>query len=159
MIPGVLGYHPAVDLDLRNPVGSRTGALLPTGRASEDISGVRASCVDVAVPMVIVAARDLGKSVDEAPAELDADSAFKARLRGRDGVLLTPSLLAASETVPKICIVSPARHGGAIAVRYFTPQQSHPSPAVSAAAAWPLLMRGHVPLPHASAQLKRYYRG
>lgn len=237
-IPGVLGYHPAVDLYLHNPVGARTGALLPTGTPSEQIAGVEASCIDVAVPMVIVAASDLGKRGDETPAELDGDSAFKARLReiwteaglrmrlrGRDGALLTPAQLAASETVPKICIVAPARHGGDISVRYFTPQQAHASLAVSggcclaAACLLPgtvahrlarprtvgpdgdatyqldlenpagaltsvldvrrdaaasggmhivraayrrsaqVLMRGHVPLPHASAALKKYYAG
>jgi 2-methylaconitate cis-trans-isomerase PrpF len=36
-----------------------------------------------------------------------------------------------SETIPKVCIVGAPRHGGHIAVRYFTPQTGHASMAVS----------------------------
>lgn len=143
-IPGVMGYHPGVDLHLHHPAGAKTGALLPTGRARDTIFGVTVSCVDVAVPMVIVAASELGKRGDETPAELDADSDFKARLRvlwteaglrmrlrGDDGALLSAARLAASETMPKVCLVSAPREGGDIAARYFTPQRAHAALAVS----------------------------
>src|SRR6516165_3366555 len=50
-IPGVDGSFPGVDLFLADPVGAKTGRLLPTGRAIDDIAGYRVSCVDVAVPM------------------------------------------------------------------------------------------------------------
>ena len=52
-------------------------------------------------------------------------------LRKRDGSLMSADDLRRSETIPKICIVSPAREGGDIATRYFTPQNAHPSLAVS----------------------------
>ena len=61
-IPGVDGSFPAVDLFLANPVGAKTGQLLPTGRAVDEIAGYRVSCVDVAVPMVIARAADFGKT-------------------------------------------------------------------------------------------------
>lgn len=49
----------------------------------------------------------------------------------RDGSLMTAEELLHSETIPKICIVAPPRHGGQITVRYFTPQTAHASMAVS----------------------------
>lgn len=143
-IPGVMGAFPQVDLFLQSPVGSKTGALLPTGAVVDEIEGVAVSCVDVAVPMVIIAAASLGKTAQEPIAELEADAAFMARLRQlwieaglrmrlrrRDGELLTREELARSETIPKVCIVGAPRHGGHLAVRYFTPQTGHGSMAVS----------------------------
>lgn len=143
-IPGVPGAFPQVDLFLQSPVGNKTGALLPTGSAMDVIDGIEVSCVDVAVPMVIIAAASLGKTAHEPVAELEGDSVFMARLREvwieaglkmglrrRDGELMTRADLARSETLPKVCIVGAPRHGGNLAVRYFTPQTGHGSMAVS----------------------------
>jgi 2-methylaconitate cis-trans-isomerase PrpF len=143
-IPGVDGAYPAVDLFMQAPVGAKTGRLLPTGNVVDVIDGYRVSCVDVAVPMVICDARELGKTGHEPVAELDADSAFKQVLQRlwvaaglrmgltrRDGVLMTAAELARSETIPKICVVGAPQAGGHIAVRYFTPQSGHASMAVS----------------------------
>jgi 2-methylaconitate cis-trans-isomerase PrpF len=143
-IPGVDGAYPAVDLFMQAPAGSKTGTLLPTGAVVDVIGGVPVSCIDVAVPMVICAASTFGKTGYESIAELDADPAFKARLRSiwvaaglrmrlkrRDGALMTALELERSETIPKICIVAPPQNGGHIAVRYFTPQAGHASMAVS----------------------------
>src|SRR5690242_17445225 len=80
-IPGVDGAFPAVDLFLANPVGAKTGRLLPTGRPADDIGGYTVSCVDVAVPMVIARAADFGKTAQEPVAALEADREFLAALR------------------------------------------------------------------------------
>ena len=143
-IPGVDGEFPAVDLFMQAPVGAKTGALLPTGNVIDVIDGYRVSCVDVAVPMVICDAAELGKTGHEPVAALDADLVFKQALQGiwveaglrmqlrrRDGALMTADELARSETIPKICIVGAPQAGGHIAVRYFTPQAGHASMAVS----------------------------
>lgn len=143
-IPGVDGAFPAVDLFLHQPAGAKTGKLLPTGHPRDQVCGHDVSCVDVAVPMVILRAADFGKTATESPAELDADAAFKATLReiwvaagramglkNRDGTTMTDAQLAQSETVPKVCIVGPPRGTGNISVRYFTPQAAHGSMAVT----------------------------
>lgn len=143
-IPGVDGAFPGVDLFLHNPAGAKTGTLLPTGNARDRIAGHDVSCVDVAVPMVILRASDFGKTATETPAALDDDTAFKDTLReiwvaagqamglkNRDGSAMTTAQLAASETVPKVCIVAPPQGGGHISVRYFTPQAAHGSMAVT----------------------------
>jgi 4-oxalomesaconate tautomerase len=142
-IPGVDGAYPAVDLFLANPVGAKTGQLLPTGSAVDQIAGYPVSCVDVAVPMVIARAADFGKTARETPDELEADRGFMETLRAiwvdaglrmglkAAGRLMTAQELAHSETIPKVCIVAEPQAGGHIAVRYFTPQNAHRSMAVS----------------------------
>jgi 4-oxalomesaconate tautomerase len=143
-IPGVMGEFPAVDLFLQSPAGAKTGTLLPTGSPIDVINGVRVSCVDVAVPMVIIRASELGKTAHEPVCELEADKAFMTRLkeiwvtaglkmglRRKDGALLTEDEIRVSETIPKVCIVAQSKLGADLAVRYFTPQTGHASLAVS----------------------------
>ena len=143
-IPGVDGAFPSVDLFMRDPVGAKTGKLLPTGRVVDVVDGHRVSCVDVAVPMVIADAAEFGKTAHEPVRELEADVAFMQALRRvwveaglrmglkrRDGQPMTVAELERSETVPKVCIVGAASGRGHLAVRYFTPQTAHASMAVS----------------------------
>ena len=143
-IPGVDGAFPGVDLFLANPVGAKTGRLLPTGQPVDDVAGYPVSCVDVAVPMVIARAADFGKTAHEKIEALEADRDFMAALRtvwveaglrmalkGAGGRAMTADELAQSETIPKVCIVGPPQGAGHIAVRYFTPQTAHRSMAVS----------------------------
>ena len=148
-IPGVMGQFPGVMLALLDPAGSRTSGLLPTGRPVDEIDGYSVSCVDVAVPMMILRAADFGKTATETPADLDADAAFKDQIKAlwieaglrmglkrKDGTPMDRDDLANSETIPKVCIVAPPDDGdrsatGNIKVRYFTPQQAHPSMAVT----------------------------
>jgi len=143
-IPGVDGAFPGVDLFLANPVGAKTGRLLPTGKPMDDVAGYPVSCVDVAVPTVIARAADFGKTANEKIEDLEADRDFMAALRtvwveaglrmalkGPGGRTMTPDELAQSETIPKVCIVGPPQGASHIAVRYFTPQTAHRSMAVS----------------------------
>jgi 2-methylaconitate cis-trans-isomerase PrpF len=151
-IPGVMGAWPGVQLALLNPVGAKTGALFPTGERIDTIDGIEVSCVDLAVPMAIARARDLGKTAREAPEALDADADFKDRLRRiwvaaglkmgltrSDGAPMNEADLAASETIPKICIIAEpdadeSGRGAHLRVRYFTPQAAHKSLAVTGGA-------------------------
>ena len=143
-IPGVMGKFPGCELSLRNPVGAKTGKLLPTGNVIDRFAGVDASCVDVAVPMVIVNAADLGKTGQESVEELGRDQALKQRLqaiwveaglkmglRRKNGDVMSADELARSETIPKICMVAPPAGEEHILVRYFTPQTPHNSLAVT----------------------------
>lgn len=143
-IPGVEGTFPRVDLFLHDPVGAKTGQLLPTGAVMDDIAGYPVSCVDVAVPMVIVDATELGKTAHESIHDLEEDSHFirvlrqlwveaglRMQLKHRNGKPISADELARSETIPKVCIIGAPRAGGNLAVRYFTPQTGHASMAVS----------------------------
>lgn len=143
-IPGVDGAYPLVDLFLHDPMGSKTGSLLPTGQVSDEVGGCTVSCVDVAVPMVIANAADFGKTAHESTADLETDSEFMRRfryvwieaalrmgLRNKDGSMMGREDIARSETLPKACIIGRPKNGGHLAVRYFTPQTVHASMAVS----------------------------
>ena len=144
IIPGVDGAWPGVDLFLNEPVGAKTGKLLPTGRAVDTIDGIEVSCVDVAVPMVIARASDFGRDVQDRIEAFDTDKVLMDRLRHvwtqaglkmglkkRNGEPMTAEEIANSETIPKICLVGAPKGEGHITARYFTPQAGHRSMAVS----------------------------
>ena len=117
-IPGVLGAWPGVWLSLDSPAGAKTGKLFPTGARSETIGGVKVSCVDFAMPMVIARASDFGCTAEEPPERLEANGALIADMRrlwvaaglkmglARDGRPMTAEELAVSETVPKLCLIA-----------------------------------------------------
>jgi 4-oxalomesaconate tautomerase len=143
-IPGIMGRFPGVELSLRHPVGAKTGKLLPTGRATDVLCGIEVSCVDVAVPMVILRAADVGKTGNENPDELMRDASLKERLREiwvaaglkmglrkRGGTPMTAADLAASETIPKVCLIAASSGEASVTARYFTPQAPHNSLAVT----------------------------
>jgi len=126
-IDGVPGTAAPVKENFAGTVGSKTGKLLPTGRASEEIDGVGVTCIDVAVPMVIVAASALGKTGYESKAELDRDAALIARLErirveaGKRMGLGDCSHL----VIPKPVLVASPGAGGTIASRDFVPFNCH----------------------------------
>ena len=79
-IDGVPGTAAPVQLTFLDAAGSKTGKLFPTGQSLDLIDGIPVTCIDMAMPMLIVEASELGKRGDESPAELDADKAFMQRL-------------------------------------------------------------------------------
>ncbi len=80
-IDGVPGTHAPIPIDFIDVAGSSCGALLPTGHAVDTVEGVTVTCIDNGMPVVCVAAADLGVSGHESPAELEADT--DAPLAGR----------------------------------------------------------------------------
>ncbi|MCO6740637.1 4-oxalomesaconate tautomerase, partial [Streptomyces sp. CHA15] len=78
-IDGVPGTAAPVQLTFLDAVGSKTGTLFPTGQATDVFDGVPVTCIDMAMPMMIVEARHLGVTGSERPAELDANAALLAR--------------------------------------------------------------------------------
>ena len=116
-VPGVAGTGAPVRLDFLDPAGSRTGALLPTGRPVDELRlpdgrTVPASLVDASNPVVIVLAADVGLTATEHPDAVDADAAAMALLdqvRRAGGVAMglgrTPDDVPLSN--PKIAVVAP----------------------------------------------------
>lgn len=126
-IDGVPGTAAPVKQNFAGTVGSKTGKLLPTGKASEEIDGIEVTCIDVAVPMVIVPAAAVGKTGYESKAELDPDAGLIARLEKirieagyRMGLGDCSKLV-----IPKPVLVAPPRAGGSIASRDFVPFNCH----------------------------------
>ncbi len=126
-IDGVSGTAAPVMLDFLDTSGSSCGALLPTGRACDEIDGVKVTCIDNGMPVVLIAAQDLGKTGYEFPAELEADSQLKSRvesIRLQAGALMNLGVVT-TKTVPKMSLVAPAQQGGVIATRTFIPHRVH----------------------------------
>ena len=126
-IDGVPGTAAPVLLDFLDTAGSSCGALLPTGRACDEMNGVKVTCIDNGMPVVLIAAQDLGKTGYESPAELEADSQLKSRvesIRLQAGLLMNLGDVT-TKTVPKMSLVAPAQQGGVIATRTFIPHQIH----------------------------------
>lgn len=132
-IDGVPGTAAEIRLNFMDIVGSKTGALLPTGHAVEEIDGVKVTLIDVAVPMMIFCAADLGKTGYETAAELDADTALFSRMEamrleaGRRMGLGDVT----GKVVPKMAMLAEPREGGAVAARYFVPHKTHAAFAVT----------------------------
>jgi 4-oxalomesaconate tautomerase len=126
-IAGVPGTAAAIRLDFEDVAGSSCGALLPTGRAVDQVCGLAVTLVDNGMPVVVLRASDLGVTGHEPCRELEADRALRdtlERVRLAAGPLMRLGDVAAT-TVPKLTLVAPPAHGGTIATRTFIPHRCH----------------------------------
>lgn len=62
-IDGVPGVAAPIPLEFRDTAGSTCGALLPTGRLKDTVEGVELTCIDNGMPLVLMRARDLQRTV------------------------------------------------------------------------------------------------
>jgi 4-oxalomesaconate tautomerase len=150
-IDGVPGSAAPLVVEFEDVAGSSCGALLPTGNARDRFDGIEVTCIDNGMPVVLLRAEDLGRSGYESREALDADGELKARL---ESIRLQagPRMKLGDvrlRNVPKMCLIAPARSGGAISTRSFIPHRCHASigvfGAVSAATA--CLVEGSVAAP------------
>jgi 4-oxalomesaconate tautomerase len=126
-IDGVPGTAAGISIDFLDLAGSSCGALLPTGSAVDRVDGIEVTCIDNGMPVVILAASDFGLTGAESPQALEANAALKARIE-KIRLALGPRIGlgdVAKKTVPKMSLVSPARHGGALETRTFIPHRVH----------------------------------
>lgn len=123
-IDGVPGTAGAVEIELG---AGEPKPVLATGRVVDVLDGHEATLVDNGMPVVLLRAAEFGVAGDESPAELEArpglhDAVERVRLAagplfGLDDV--------AGQSVPKMFLLSPPRHGGAISTRAFIPARVH----------------------------------
>jgi 4-oxalomesaconate tautomerase len=128
-IDGVPGTHAPIMINFEDVAGSSCGALLPTGNAVDVVEGVEVTCIDNGMPVVCLAAADLGITGYESPAELEANDALKAKveaIRLAVGPLMNLGDVT-NKTVPKMSILAPARDGGLVSTRTFIPHRVHES--------------------------------
>ena len=133
-IDGVPGTGAPVELSFSDVVGSKCGAMFPTGAVQEEIDGVPVSCIDVAMPMVIMRAADLGLSGYD-PDEITGNAVLMERIektRLEAGRRMGLGDVAES-VVPKVGILAPSRSGGAVYSCYLTPHHVHATHAVTGA--------------------------
>ncbi len=134
-IDGVPGTAAPVHLAFADAAGAKTGKLFPTGSAMDRIQGINVTCIDAAMPLVIIRASDLGKTGYESPAELDTDHAFVDHLetiRIEAGERMGFKN-AAQLVIPKPVLIAPPLDGGTISARYFMPASCHKAFAVTGA--------------------------
>ena len=134
-IDGVPGTSAPILVNFLDVAGSVCGSLLPTGNISDVVEGIRVTCIDNGMPVVLIPAASLGRTGSESVAELNADNALKARLeilRQTAGQLM--GLGDVSEAVvPKLSLIAPPKHGGNICTRNFIPRTCHTAIGVFAA--------------------------
>ena len=126
-IAGVPGTAAPIELLFEETAGSTCGALFPTGNLVDVIDGIRATCVDNGMPVVLLLAADVGIDGDEPCDELEANSGLRTRverIRLAAGELMRLGDVTAL-TVPKMTLVSRPRRGGTIMTRSFIPHRCH----------------------------------
>jgi 2-methylaconitate cis-trans-isomerase PrpF len=176
-IDGVAGTGAPVRLEFDDPGGTKTGRLLPTGRATDtlDIPGlgrIEASLVDAANPCVFVAASALGKQGSELPDALERDAIFLERMEAircaaSVAMGIAPDLAAAGRipSVPKVAMIAaPARMATlsgrllepgdmSLAIRMLSMGQPHRAVPITGATCLGIAVRVVGSLPHAMAEV------
>ena len=110
-IDGVAGKGSSIRLDFKDPYGSKTGKVLPTGRRIDNIAGYRVTCIDGANPAVFIRADDIGVDGTILPNDFNKlpdklallESIRKAAAVAMD---IAPTEDLVPRTVPKIGLVS-----------------------------------------------------
>jgi len=126
-ISGVPGKAAPIYLDFEDTAGGSTGSLLPTGQAVDIVTDLKATLIDNGMPVVMIAAGDLGITGYETCSELEANQELvsvleEARLEA--GMMM--NLGDVSETtVPKMTMVAPPIAGGHVSTRTFIPHRCH----------------------------------
>ena len=126
-IDGVPGSHAPIPLEFADTAGSSCGALLPTGNVVDEIAGLKVTCIDNGMPVVCLAAADLGLTGRETPADIEALSQVTDRIemvRLLAGPLMNLGDVSAA-TVPKMSLLSPATGGGTVSTRTLIPHRVH----------------------------------
>lgn len=134
-IDGVPGTAAPVVLRFLDITGSKTGRLLPSGKVIDIIDGIACTCIDVAVPMVMMRARDLGLGGHESKAALDGNTDLLTRLEAirRQASVLMGLGDCRGKVVPKIALLAEPAGDGHITSRYFVPHNCHATHAVTGA--------------------------
>lgn len=134
-IDGVPGLAAPIALTFLDAAGAKTGQLLPTGRPTDTIDGIDVTCIDCAIPMVLVRAADLGVTGYERPDDLSSNAELANRLSsirleagrrmGMGDVI--------DKVIPKPVLIAAPTQGGTLCVRYFMPHECHPALATTGA--------------------------
>jgi 4-oxalomesaconate tautomerase len=141
-IDGVPGTAAPISINFLDTAGSVCPSLLPSGRVLDRVAvggeapfEVDATLIDNGMPMVLVRAEDFGISGYETVAEMNANSALRARIEALR--LATGPLMGLGDVMtknyPKMCLIVAPRAGGAVATRCFIPHVCHESIGVLAA--------------------------
>ena len=127
-IDGVPGTAAAIPIEFLDVAGSSCGSLLPTGSVVDTIEGIEVTCIDNGMPVVVMRAADLGVSGERDAGAAGSQRGAEGARREASGCRSGPRMNLGdvpNKTVPKMCLVSTPRHGGAISTRTFIPHRVH----------------------------------
>jgi 4-oxalomesaconate tautomerase len=134
-IDGVPGTAAPIILNFMDVVGSISGKLLPTGNVRDVINGIEVTCIDVAMPMIMMRAKDFGLTGTEGRAEINPNKELFAKIepiRRKAGEMMGFGDVT-DKVIPKVGLLSAPRDGGTITSRYLTPHALHAAHAVTGA--------------------------
>jgi 4-oxalomesaconate tautomerase len=134
-IDGVPGTSSPISINFLDTAGSVCSGLLPTGRVLDVVDGIKVTCIDNGMPMVLLRAQDLNCMGSETVAQLNSNSQLKEKiesLRLKSGVLMGLGDVT-KKSYPKMCLISAPLAGGSIATRCFIPHVCHEAIGVLAA--------------------------
>ena len=134
-IDGVPGTSAPILVNFLDVAGSVCGSLLPTGNTSNIVEGIRVTCLDNGMPVVLIPAAALDRTGYESVAELNADSDLKTRLeilRKAAGQLMGLGDVS-EQVIPKLSLIACPKNGGSISTRNFIPRTCHTAIGVFAA--------------------------
>ena len=143
-IDGSPGTSAPVVINFLDTAGSVCAGLLPTGQVKDTLtvtgSGFEpftldVTCIDNGMPLVMFKASDMDRTGYESVAEMNADTALKAKI---EALRLQVSLLmglgdVSQKNYPKMTLIAPPQKGGAITTRSFIPHVCHDAIGVLAA--------------------------
>lgn len=126
-IDGVPGTSAPIVCNYLDVAGSACGALLPTGNVVDVVEGVRVTCIDNGMPVVVLRAEDFGITAYETREALDENETLKQRLeavRLKVGPMMNLGDVT-KKVVPKMSLISRPRTGGHVNTRTFIPHDCH----------------------------------
>lgn len=143
-IDGAPGQSAPVDISFLDTAGSVCSSLLPTGRPKDSITvtgegfddfTLDVTCIDNGMPLVILRAQDVGCTGQESVAELNADTELKRRIEALRLQISQRMGLGdvTHKNYPKMTLIAPPEHGGALTTRSFIPHVCHEAIGVLAA--------------------------
>ena len=147
-IDGAPGTSAPISINFLDTAGSVCSALLPTGRVKDRIRvlptdklggfepfEIEVTCIDNGMPLVLFKASDMGRTGYETAEALNADTELKTRI---EALRLQVSVLmglgdVSRKNYPKMTLIAPPMHGGALSTRSFIPHVCHDAIGVLAA--------------------------
>jgi 4-oxalomesaconate tautomerase len=147
-IDGAPGSSAPISINFLDTAGSVCSGLLPTGRVKDRIQvlptdklggfepfEIDVTCIDNGMPLVLFKASDMGRTGYETAEAMNADTELQTRI---EALRLQVSVLmglgdVSSKNYPKMTLIAPPMHGGALCTRSFIPHVCHDAIGVLAA--------------------------
>jgi 4-oxalomesaconate tautomerase len=134
-IDGAPGSSAPITINFLDTAGSVAPGLLPTGNVVDVIDGIRVTCIDNGMPLVMFKAADVGRTGYETVEQMNGDTELKARiekLRIACGHAMKLGDVT-KKTYPKMTLIAAPKTGGSISTRSFIPHVCHDAIGVLAA--------------------------